>query len=155
LSDFYHRHGRLPSRTSQDLAELNLNRFLNATLRTGFRDGTLGPATTRIAIAIPGAVAPADGGNTPAPGGGRPKPGCPLPRGERFNRWLTRAEEFAARHGYRPPYAENDLYQWLHRAQKKLEAGRLDSATAARVAAVLAYPNIRQYRERQRRQLPH
>ncbi|MFD1212113.1 hypothetical protein ACFQ36_08670 [Arthrobacter sp. GCM10027362] len=142
MSDFYHRNGRLPSCTSSDLAELNLNMFLNTTLRTGFREGTLGPATTRIAVTIPGVLDTIEKAD--------PKPERPLKRGERFNRWLTRAEEFTAANGYRPPYAENDLYQWLLRAGKKLDAGQLDAATADRVTAVLAYPNIRQYREQQR-----
>lgn len=70
-----------------------------------------------------------------------------MSRNQAFIQWLTRVENFVKDNGFRPGCAqENDLYQWIVRARRRLEAGHLDEITERRLTTVLAAPDRRRYR---------
>ena len=72
-------------------------------------------------------------------------------RQETFMEWLATIEDFVRENGFRPGCShENDLYQWIVRARRRLDNGQLDEITARRLNTVLAAPDRRQYRARLR-----
>lgn len=139
LSAFYKSAGRLPSFASSNPEEMGLCLFLVSTVRPRYLEGTLRPDVVSLLETIPGALK----SELPEIQVKRD----PTPRQSAFERWLVRAEIYTERNGYRPTYTDdNNLYQWLNRARRKLESGKLSGDMAARVAAVLEYPDIRTYR---------
>lgn len=120
--------------------EAGLFHFL-VSIRQRPLEGSQHGRTLEILQSIPGAL-PARRTDCPeAPAAKAPS------RNAVFEGWLARAEAYTACHGYRPMFHDdNALYQWLNRARHKLCAGELEDRPAARVKAVLDFPDIRTYR---------
>lgn len=139
LYAFFNTAGRLPSFASSDPVEQGLCLFLVSTVRPRYREGSLRPDVISLLESIPGAL------RSEAPCAEVER--TSTPRETAFERWLVRAEIYTARNGYRPTYTDdNGLYQWLNRARRKLNAGDLSESMAARVTAILKFPDIRTYR---------
>lgn len=139
LCAFFKSRGHLPSFGSSDPVEMGLCLFLTSTIRPRFREGVLRPDVVSLLETIPGALK----ASPPVIQVKR----TPTPRQTAFERWLVRAEIYTARNGYRPTYTDdNGLYQWLNRARRKLAAGDLNEEMAARVVAIMNFPDIRTHR---------
>lgn len=145
LYDFFSAEGRLPSLQSRSIYEAGLFYFL-LTIEQRHAAGSLNGRALAVLESVPGAL-PTHRTGWPA---GSPGPAAgPPSRGDVFEGWLVRAETYTANHGYRPMFHDdNALYQWLNRARRKLGAGELENQPAARVKAVLDFPDIRTYRYR-------
>lgn len=136
LAGFHSSNGRMPSVKAADHTERSLALFA-AVLKQRSDAGHLCPELTDLLSGI--------SYFTPeAPCTGRT-------RHETFMEWLARIEDFVRDNGFRPGCShENDLYQWIVRARRRLDNGHLDEITARRLTTVLSAPDRRQYRARLR-----
>ena len=138
LSRFYSSNSRMPSSEARNHGERSLSLFA-AVLKQRRDAGLLGPDLAALLEDLPYFDQPAASPNRT--------------RQETFMEWLARIEEFVKDNGFRPGCShENDLYQWLVRARRRMDNGQLDEITARRLTTVLAAPDRRQYRARLRDQ---
>lgn len=136
LLQFHASYNRMPSATIADHYERGLYLFTLA-LKTKYREDLLSEEHLSMLRLIPL--------NLEAPSQ------ASMSRDQAFLQWLTRVENFVKDNGFRPGCAqENDLYQWIVRARRRLDAGHLDEITERRLTTVLAAPDRRRYRAQTR-----